>query len=430
MLTEEKYSNEYDLDGIRSKKVSVVTKYNINSGSGGGTVMSGGNSVQAVVKPPINQPEKKLISKTTKTHTYLTQNGKVMRDTLNTTVLQTKITRKTEILDFIYDESGRPFALIYTNGAADPITYYYVLNLQGDVVGLLDENGVFVAQYTYNAWGEILDISGDMAAINPLRYRGYYYDTETGFYYLQSRYYDPINHRFINADGFASTGQGFIGCNMFAYCGNSPGARLDPSGTGWISEIIESVIHAGNDFMVAIGIDTAAFGAFFLQMTPDSKGVYHADFNCWQQYFGYNELYDILFDIGTDMASTSSDFLCSGNSYRLWCWKGDYINLGAGIEAGIYVGSGPHWTVDKSVTLNMSLLLRYNGEYVASYSGNTWWGTAFNPKYQNCTANSLSALYVFNLYNSRDVFYSLFSENSGKPGWRFDTHNYVAMYSN
>lgn len=217
---------------------------------------------------------------------------------------------------------------------------------------------------------------------------------------------------------------------MFAYCGNSPVARLDPSGTGWICEIIESVIHAGNDFMVAIGIDTAAFGAFFLQMTPDSKGVYHADFNCWQQYFGYNELYDILFDIGTDMASTSSDFLCSGNSYRLWCWKGDYINLGAGIEAGIYVGSGPHWTVDKSVTLNMSLLLRYNGEYVASYSGNTWWGTAFNPKYQNCTANSLSALYVFNLYNSRDVFYSLFSENSGKPGWRFDTHNYVAMYSN
>ena len=149
MLTEEKYSNEYDLDGIRSKKVSVVTKYNINSGSGGGTVMSGGDSIQAVVKPPISQPEKKLISKTTKTHTYLTQNGKVMRDTLNTTVLQTKITRKTEILDFVYDESGRPFALIYTNGAADPVTYYYVLNLQGDGGGLVDENGVFVAQNTY-----------------------------------------------------------------------------------------------------------------------------------------------------------------------------------------------------------------------------------------------------------------------------------------
>ena len=366
-------------------------------------------------------------------HSYITQNGKVVRETIAGSTAK--------VLDFIYDESGRPFALIYTDGTGDPETYYYILNQQGDVVKLIQRKETVVdgettvsypeaASYTYDAWGKILDATGSMAAINPLRYRGYYYDTETGFYYLQSRYYDPVNHRFINADGFASTGQGFIGCNMFAYCGNSPVARLDPSGTGWICEIIESVIHAGNDFMVAIGIDTAAFGAFFLQMTPDSKGVYHADFNCWQQYFGYNELYDILFDIGTDMASTSSDFLCSGNSYRLWCWKGDYINLGAGIEAGIYVGSGPHWTVDKSVTLNMSLLLRYNGEYVASYSGNTWWGTAFNPKYQNCTANSLSALYVFNLYNSRDVFYSLFSENSGKPGWRFDTHNYVAMYSN
>ena len=241
MLTEEKYSNEYDLDGIRSKKVSVVTKYNINSGSGGGTVMSGGNSVQAVVKPPINQPEKKLISKTTKTHTYLTQNGKVMRDTLNTTVLQTKITRKTEILDFIYDESGRPFALIYTNGAADPITYYYVLNLQGDVVGLLDENGVFVAQYTYNAWGEILDISGDMAAINPLRYRGYYYDTETGFYYLQSRYYDPMNHRFINADCYTSTdATDAISCNMFAYCCNNPVSLIDSSGAFPVCYVADS----------------------------------------------------------------------------------------------------------------------------------------------------------------------------------------------
>ena len=154
-----------------------------------------------------------------------------MRDTLNTTVLQTKITRKTEILDFVYDESGRPFALIYTNGADDPVTYYYVLNLQGDVVGLADENGVYVAQYTYNAWGEILDISGDMAAINPLRYRGYYYDTETGFYYLQSRYYDPVNHRFINADSYASTNpMDAISCNMFAYCENNPVNLSDNSG--------------------------------------------------------------------------------------------------------------------------------------------------------------------------------------------------------
>ena len=62
------------------------------------------------------------------------------------------------------------------------------------------------------------------------RYRGYYYDTETGFYYLQSRYYDPANHRFINADVYASNGQGFIGTNMLSYCNNNPVNMYDFDG--------------------------------------------------------------------------------------------------------------------------------------------------------------------------------------------------------
>ena len=119
------------------------------------------------------------------------------------------------------------------------MTYYYVLNLQGDVVGLIDENADFVAKYTYNAWGEILTSSGTMASINPLRYRGYYYDSETGFYYLQSRYYDPAMHRFINADSLASTGQGIVGTNMYAYCLNNPVRRIDVSGTYSIGDIWE-----------------------------------------------------------------------------------------------------------------------------------------------------------------------------------------------
>ena len=104
------------------------------------------------------------------------------------------------------------------------------LVVQGDVVGLTDASGTFVAQYTYNAWGEVLTATGSIAGINPLRYRGYYYDSETGFYYLQSRYYDPANHRFINADSYASTGQGCIGTNMFAYCLNNPVTATDPTG--------------------------------------------------------------------------------------------------------------------------------------------------------------------------------------------------------
>ena len=66
--------------------------------------------------------------------------------------------------------------------------------------------------------------------MNPIRYRGYYQDNDTGFYYLQSRYYDPELKRFINADSYISTGQGFIGCNMFTYCGNNPVNMSDGTG--------------------------------------------------------------------------------------------------------------------------------------------------------------------------------------------------------
>ena len=187
-------------------------------------------------------------------HTYVTQNGKVIRETIGSGITA-------QILDFIYDESGKPFALVYTNGAADPVYYYYVLNLQGDVVGLLNESGVLIAEYSYTAWGEITQIKGlvgsalasvldsnpdHIATLNPLRYRGYYYDTQTGFYYLQSRYYDPANHRFINADSYATTDvSDAISSNMFAYCGNSPVMGYDPTGRiNWEGFITGLVIVA------------------------------------------------------------------------------------------------------------------------------------------------------------------------------------------
>ena len=164
-----------------------------------------------------------LASTETVTHEYLTQSGKVVRETITTSM-------DTTTLDFFYDESGRPFAFNYTPEGSTPNTYYYILNLQGDVVQIIDEGGVMQAEYVYSPWGEIISAEGDLAEINPLRYRGYYYDSETGFYYLQSRYYDPENHRFINADSFASTGQGIVGTNMFAYVNSDPVNCIDADG--------------------------------------------------------------------------------------------------------------------------------------------------------------------------------------------------------
>ena len=96
---------------------------------------------------------------------------------------------------------------------------------------LIGTDGSIAASYTYDAWGNILSSSGTMAEKNPLRYRGYYYDSETGYYYLQSRYYDPTNRRFINADVYTSTGQGFTGTNGFAYCNNNPVRYEDDCGS-------------------------------------------------------------------------------------------------------------------------------------------------------------------------------------------------------
>ena len=93
--------------------------------------------------------------------------------------------------------------------------YYYVRNAQGDIIKLIDSTGATVVEYAYDSWGKLLSTTGSLAntlgADQPFRYRGYVYDPETGFYYVSSRYYDPEIGRFINADGYVSTGQGVLG---------------------------------------------------------------------------------------------------------------------------------------------------------------------------------------------------------------------------
>ena len=123
-------------------------------------------------------------------------------------------------------------------------TYYYVMNLQGDVVALLDASGNAVASYAYDPYGKILSAEGTMAETNPLRYRGYYYDAESGLYYLQSRYYDPATCRFVNADRvLAGVGKDVRGYNLFAYCVNNPINMSDSSGCWprWIADAICAV---------------------------------------------------------------------------------------------------------------------------------------------------------------------------------------------
>ena len=133
---------------------------------------------------------------------------------------------------YILDEGNSPvgISLWYPNSTSWT-DYYFVKNLQGDVLEVYKaSDNTLAASYTYDSWGNPLSKSGTLADINPFRYRSYYFDEQTWFYYLQSRYYDPAIGRFLNADIFASTGQGVLGYNMFAYCLNNPANNEDPLG--------------------------------------------------------------------------------------------------------------------------------------------------------------------------------------------------------
>ena len=165
------------------------------------------------------------------TYNYITQNGQVVRQTWGS-----------HVMDFIYDNTGKPYALKY-----DGTLYYYVLNLQGDVISIITHWGESYGTYTYDAWGNVLSVSGDIAKLNPIRYRGYYYDSETGLYYLGSRYYDPQVKRFINADGAAFAtinpySNGLTDKNYFAYCDNNPVSRNDDGGEFWGSVVASAVL--------------------------------------------------------------------------------------------------------------------------------------------------------------------------------------------
>ncbi len=129
----------------------------------------------------------------------------------------------------------------YGNGGVcgfqyDNTKYYYEKNLQGDITGIYDAGGNLKAEYVYDAWGNpvvTVDIDG-IGTLNPFRYRGYYYDTETELYYLNSRYYDPRTCRFISADtidSFENDQKHLLQYNIYIYCLNNPVMYYDSEGS-------------------------------------------------------------------------------------------------------------------------------------------------------------------------------------------------------
>ncbi|MEL7658356.1 MAG: RHS repeat-associated core domain-containing protein, partial [Bacillota bacterium] len=142
-------------------------------------------------------------------------------------------------IHYSYDASGNLFSM-NLNGTE----YYYFRNAQGDITVLIDNAGNLVVSYTYDTWGKLISTTGSLASTlgvkNPYRYRGYRYDTETGLYYLQSRYYNPNWGRFVNADGITGVEGELLSNNIFAYGTNDPVNNIDED--GYLSKKSEWII--------------------------------------------------------------------------------------------------------------------------------------------------------------------------------------------
>ena len=451
-------------------------------------------------------------------------------------------------------------------------TLYYMYNGHGDVTALINAAGTIAASYYYDAFGNILSQTG--SANNNITYAGYQYDSETGLYYLNARYYDSKIARFLSEDTYTGDPNDPLSLNLYTYCANSPIKYTDPSGhyyyvdangKGHVSEItvgwncglnpdiiydkvifvgdhinvttsgaqigsvsgnkdivnaynnsngsshfmyipetmnvgtvgmgsgsstivnngsIENIntgagsitninnsgyigtinsgtesitniynngninvfntgakssnivcndgsvglIHTGlnnstvyggggvlgssggngrfidlskikpedvtreiakflignpvnvfvtqhpylTEFLTGVPVIDLFYAAGFVM---DSDGVYHARQDALQQYGGYNFLYDIVFDYATSMRPEIFQFSYNKEDYRLWAWKGNYLNLGAGAELGLYKRLSvmgyqtDHWLADTSSKLTMTMTLEDNeGDLIAFYN--------------------------------------------------------------
>ena len=175
-------------------------------------------------------------------------------DTDNNLIAMVASPSNNNTLLFYYDSDNNPTAFQYND-----TMYYYVKNIQGDIIRIVNENGTTEVTYDYDAWGRILSVKNssgntitpsksNLAGLNPFRYRGYVYDDETGLYYLQSRYYDPKTGRFINADILIDANTGSpLSTNMFAYCENCPLYKIDTNGKdAWWIQSPSSANYAGH----------------------------------------------------------------------------------------------------------------------------------------------------------------------------------------
>lgn len=163
----------------------------------------------------------------------------------------------------------------------------------------------------------------------------------------------------------------------------------------------------------------------------DENGVYHAQQDALQQYGGYTDLYDDVFDLGCSMDKQKFPFKVGDEEYIVWLWKGDYLNFGAGAETGIYKGGEPLWKCDTEDAMPMTLRLEdTSGNVIYDWKPDEskWWCTGFNPAYEDYNVKDLISIGTIDFSEHLDMWEAFKEQWIGTDIWEFDEENNIAEY--
>ncbi len=231
-------------------------------------------------------------------------------------------------LTYLYDECGM-IGVMYSYNGATSQPYYFHKNLQGDVIAIYDASGNLKAEYAYDAYGNcriLNSTAGDLARNNPIRYRSYYLDRETGFYFLTTRYYNPEWRRFISPDSTDYLDPESVnGLNLFAYCGNDPVNYSDPTGCApeWLKWLgIGAAILGGILVIGAITVLTAGVGTTVLAGTLAGAVLHGAAVGTL---------------IGAGVGVVAGGII--GGAVSDWSAEGILIGMGIGFGGGALIGA-------------------------------------------------------------------------------------------
>ena len=289
-------------------------------------------------------------------------------------------------LKYLYDESGM-IGVQYTNGA-NTSTYYYLRNLQGDVIGIYNTSGAKVVGYTYDAWGNCtIDSSTtnyDIAHDNPIRYRGYYYDEDTGLYYLNARYYSPEWRRFISPDDTSYLDpENVNGLNLYYYCNNDPINYADPSGHLALSTVILIImgvaavntignIIIGNIMDVPIVLDFSGSLGAGAGIAVKAGISLVLDFK--NDSFGFYPHYGFYFGAKANAIGGSYATGFISNYQNEGDYQGPFIDFGGGFLAGVDHCYDPRYPYDDTVRATSSTYGNGKGVYFG-YDYYGYWGS-------------------------------------------------------